>query len=199
MQLSDIYASIKSRAENDLSITQTDLTTWIDLGIQRINQQLKTAIPITNGQPTTYVPQFDPRYHEALILFAQAMYRESDADFNSSQYYLNQFNAMVDVMQRDMTIPPSLRVDEDVQQIIVTSATTLTYNLTMPDGSYYGDIVVYQNDVVVDDTTYTIDPYAKTLTFVTTPLVINDKITVEFQLDDNLINPPYQWWGHSGW
>lgn len=199
MQMSEIFTSVKSLAENDQSIQNSDITIWVDNGINRINQALKTNIPLTTGKPTTYVPEFDIRFHEALVLFAVAKYRESDSDYNSAQYFLQTFSDMVNVMQRDMTISPSMRVDDNVQQIVVANASTLTYNLIMDYGSYFDTLTIYQNDNVVDSNYYSINMDKRQLTFKGLTLAIGDKITILFENNSDLSNPPYQWWGQTGW
>lgn len=199
MQMSEIFTAVKSLAENDQSIQNSDITIWVDNAINRINQALKTNIPLTSGKPTTYVPEFDIRFHEALVLFAVAKYRESDSDYNSAQYFLQTFNEMVNVMQRDMTISPSMRVDDNVQQIVVANASTLTYNLIMDYGSYFDTLTIYQNDVVVDSKYYSINMDKRQLTFKGITLTVADKITVLFENNSDLSNPPYQWWGQTGW
>jgi hypothetical protein len=199
MQLSEIKAYVKSLSENDQSIADADIIRWIDSGIRKLNQLLKCNIPLTTGQPDTYVPAFDSNYHDVLLYFAEAKYRESDSDYQSAQYFTNMFNEMVMDMQRDMKLNPSIRTDPQVQQITVTSADTLVYNLTMNYGSYFDVFDVYQNDVWVDPKYYKISMQNKQITFTGITLAVNDKITIVFENNSDLNNPPYQWWGQTGW
>lgn len=196
MQMSEIFTAVKDLAEQDLSIPDASITRWCDDAINRINQTLQCAIPKTTGQPTTYVPEFDERFHEVLVLFSVARYRESDGDYNAATYFLNTFNDTLRVMQRDMEIAPSQRRDYNVQQITVTNASTTTYALTMPSGSYFDLVSVYQNDVLLDVDQYTISSYDKQITLYTT-LVVDDIITIVFENNSDLNNPPYEWW--NGW
>lgn len=197
MQLADIKTYVKNLAEQDLSIQDADILRWINSAIDRINVALQADIPKITTQPDTYEPEFDSRFHESLILFANAKYRESDADFNSAGYFMNEFNSMLITMQRDMNIKPSQRKDRDVQQIVVTNASTLVYNLTMPYGSYFDLIQVYKNDVLVDPINYRLTLNTKQITFQGITLAVNDKITVVFENNSDLNNPPYEWW--TGW
>jgi hypothetical protein len=72
------------------------------------------------------------------------------------------------------------------------------YNLDIPYGSYFDEIVVYLNDIKLLSTDYTIQMDTGTITILKT-LTVNDKITVNFENNSDLNNPPYQWWGQSGW
>lgn len=197
MQLSEIRAYVKDLAEQDLSITDAQVDRWVNSAINRINTALESNFPkIITGAAGTYEPEFDERYHEILVIFANAKYRESDADFNSAGYFMNTFNDMLMDMQRDMEIPPAFRKDKDVQQIVVTNATTMGYNLSMPYGSYFDYISVYKNNVLLEPKYYRIALETKTITMLTT-LVVNDKITVVFENDSALNQPPHAWW--SNW
>lgn len=198
MKVSEIVAAVRSGAENDMSIPEADIIQWIDFGINRINTALECNIPKVTGQATTIEPSFDSRYHEALVIYGVNKYREADGDYNAAQYLLGQFDSMVNDMQRDMVIQPSIKADYNYQQIVVTNASTLTYNLTMPSGSYFDQVVVYKNDVELDPSTYTISFQYKTIKLTGT-LAVNDKITIKFENNSDLNSPPYQWWGQSGW
>lgn len=193
MMMSEIITRIKSLAENDQSIPNTDITSWVDDAINRINVALQCNIPTTGGNITTLVPAFDPRFHECLVLFGVGRYRESDSDYNSSQYFMNQFESMLNTMQRDMVLQPSTRVDYNVQQIVATTG-TLVYTLTIPYGSYFDMFNVYKNDVLVDQLNYRISLTSKSITFIGITLATNDKITIVFENNSDLNNPPYQWW-----
>lgn len=196
MQLQDIRAYVKDLAEQDLSITDAQIDRWLDSAIDRINTALESNIPRITGKTATYIPEFDDRYHEALVIFANAKYRESDADFQSATYFMNTFNDMLMDMQRDMVVPPSYRKDKDVQQIVVTNATTLVYTLSMPSGSYFDYITVYKNDVEVDESKYTLNGRLKSITFKGITLAVNDKLTIVFNNKSDLNQPPHAWWGN---
>lgn len=194
MQLVEMKAYVKSLAEQDLSITDADIVRWIDSAIDRINVALQCKIPSVTGQPDTYEPEFDSRFHESLVIFANAKYRESDADFNSATYFMNEFDKMLMNMQRDMELKPSTRKDYNVQQIVVTNPTTMVYDLSMPYGSYFDYVKVYHNDVELNPHSYTFDVNTKKVTMKGISLVLNDKITILFENNSDLNNPPYAWW-----
>jgi hypothetical protein len=59
------------------------------------------------------------------------------------------------------------------------------YNLDIPSGSYFDDIVVYLNDVKIPSG-FTIDSINGTITFTTVTLTVNDKITVKFENNSDL-------------
>lgn len=200
MNLGDYKRKIKSLAENDNSISATDITDWLDDAIGEVNQALKTNFPLMTGQPDTYSPEFDSRFHEVLMLFAQKRYREQDADYNSSGYWQAQFEGMLQVMQRDMTIPPSYRADPSVQQIVVPNPVVATFNITMPYGAYFSDLEVYQNDNrLYDDQGYwTVNQFNRQITF-TCSLTAGDKLTIVFVNDDVTNQPPFEWWGTVEW
>lgn len=198
MKLSEIIEAIKDGAEQDLSIPDASIIRWVNMGIDRLNTALETNIPTMTAVQTNEEPGFDKRYHEALVMFGVNKYRESDGDYNAAQYFLGQFDAMLVDMQRDMVIPPSLKNDFNHQQIVVTDAAQFVYYLNMPTGSYFDLVVVYLNDAEQNPTSYKISMSNRTITFVN-PLVVGDKITIKFENNSDLNNPPYQWWGQTGW
>ena len=197
MTYDEIVEAIISLAENDQSIDDVALATWIANGIDRINITLNTSFP--SSLSGSDEPEFDARFHEALIIFGVAKYRESDSSYADAQYFMQQFNDMLMVMQRDMEIPPAFRKDKDVQQIIVTDATTMVYDLSMPYGSYFDYISVYKNNELVNSFNYRITLNTKQLTFQGISLVPDDRITVIFENNSDLNAPPYQWWGQTRW
>lgn len=197
MTFDEIMESIVSLAENDQSIDDVAMTGWIRDAINRINVALGATFP--SSFDGTDKPAFDERYHEALIIFGVAKYRESDADFNSASYFMQQFNDMLIVMQRDMVVPPSYKNDYNYKQIVITDVTVMVYNLNIPSGSYFDEIEVYQNDVLVTPSYYRINQRLGTITFTGLTLTEGDYITVKFENNSDLNNPPYQWWGTSGW
>lgn len=192
MKFEEIKESIMSLAENDQSIDDVAMETWIKQGINRINVALNVNIP--TDIIASQEPQFDERFHEALVLFGVAKYRESDSSYADAQYFTAQFEDMLKQMQRDMVVSPSLRTDYNYQQIVVVNSSVLSYNLTMPYGSYFDSVEVYQNDVFVDPRYYTLSLQNKTLTFKGMTLASGDKLTIKFENNSDLNNPPYQWW-----
>ena len=194
MTLDEIISATRTLAENDQSISQNDIVSWVDMAIDRINQALQANIPHVKGKQTTYVPEFDSRYHEALVMFAVAKYYEADSAYNNAQYFMQQFENMVMSMQRDMEIKPSMRADYNVQQIVVTDPSVSAYTLNMPYGSYFDAISVYQNDVLVDPKNYYLNLYNKQIVFTGITLSENDKITIVFENNSDMNNPPYSWW-----
>ena len=194
MTLDEIISATRTLAENDQSISQNDIVTWVDMAINRINQALQANIPLTKGKPTTYEPEFDSRYHEALVMFAVSKYYEADSAYANAQYFMQQFENMVSLMQRDMEIKPSMRADYNVQQIVVTDPSVSAYTLNMPYGSYFDTVSVYRNDVPVDSKNYYLNPHNKQIVFTGITLSANDKITIVFENNSDMNNPPYQWW-----
>lgn len=202
MNMDELKSAVITLAEHDNSIADTDLGVWLNQGIQRINVAMKSNIallPAYGTPPNSTIPAFDVRYHEALVVFAVMKYRESDSDYNGATYMLNKFDEMVHLMQRDMVLLPSSRLDGTVQQIVVASSTIFSYTLVMPFGSYYANLDVYQNDVWIDPINYTINQWNKTISFTGITLAVNDKITIDYELDSTTNQPPYTWWGDSGW
>lgn len=194
MTYDEIVDQIIAMAEGDQSIDDVVMSKWISQGIDRINVAMKSNIPTSLSG--SQEPLFDKRFHEAIVLFAVSKYRAADASYNDADYFMNQFEQMVQTMQRDMNILPSLMADDQHQQITAV-ADTYTYSLTLPDGSYYDVIEVYVNDVLkVYRTDYTINMTTKLLAFTgNTTFVDGDKITVKYENNSDLNNPPYGWWG----
>lgn len=202
--MDELKSAVITLAEHDTSIADADLIIWLNQGIQRINTILNSNFPILPNYvvpPNSTVPAFDVRYHEALVVFAVGKYREADSDYNSATYMMNQFMETTGLMKRDMAIPPSYQVSDTVQQIVVTDITVLTYNLVMLYGSYFDKIDVYQNNILLTDdgTVYSIDQLNRQITFTNIILAVNDQLTIDFQLNSVLNQPPYEWWTGSGW
>jgi hypothetical protein len=191
MQYLQMKNAIKSLAEQDLSISDSDILVWVNQGINRINVDLEVNIPEITGSDTEE-PAFDRKYHESLVVFANAKYRESDADFNSASYFIAQFNDMIRKMQRTMEIPPS--ADSNAQQVVVTDATQTVYKLSIPIGAYYGTIRIYKNDIAIDENSYQVSPEMQTVTFKDVTLLVGDKITVKYEGSPYLDAAPYPWW-----
>lgn len=195
MTLDEMITNVKILAENDQSISQEDVIRWVNLGINRINQHLQTNIPNVSSADLNAEPEFDKRFHESLVIFAVAKYYESDASYNNSIYYMNQFDDMVRVMQRDMKIKPSQRADYNVQQIVVDQTISYEYPLEMPYGSYFDNVEVYVNDILVDSKYYTLDINRRVIRFNGISLNPYDKITIVYENNSDLNSPPYVWWG----
>lgn len=195
MTLDEIITNVKILAENDQSISQEDVIRWVNLGINRINQHLQVNIPNVSSGDLNVEPDFDKRFHESLVLFSVAKYYESDASYNNSIYYMNQFNDMVRVMQRDMKIKPSQRADYNVQQIVVDQTSSYEYSLEMPYGSYFDNVEVYVNDTLVEQNNYTLDMSKRIIRFNGISLNPYDKITIVYENNSDLNSPPYAWWG----
>lgn len=201
MKVDDIIREVKRLADDDQSIKTSDIQDWIDLGIDEINQNLKSNIPYISSLATSTIPKFDSRYHSILIKWCVAKYREGDSDYTAAQYFMKQFTDTLDMMQRDMPVPPSLRNDDSIIQLTATSDGQSIYNIpTLPLGSYYGSLKVYQNDSEITDYC-TFNSRTKQMVIDTTSVTIktNDTISIDFEINSELDNPPYTWWARSGW
>ena len=190
MQYSEIKTQVRSLAEQDLSIQDADILAWVNQAINRINVDLNAAYKKLTGTDAE-VPAFDERFHESLIVFANAKYRESDADFNSASYFIAQFNDMIRKMQREMVVPVQFSKDPSLQQIDVTNATTMVYSITTPPEDYYSTISIYLNGAILDPSTYTISYDGKTLTLLNVTLQVGDRVTVK---SEESYNKPHVWW-----
>lgn len=201
MTMVDITAAIKSLAENDQSISQPDINRWVDAGISRINQACQANFPQVTGQVTSYIPQFDGRYHDSLVIYATARYRESDGDYAGASYFMNQFETYLRDMQRDMYIPYMYRVDYNIQNI-VRDEDAYEFTLTLPDSAYYGMIKVYItsfgnviNEKLLESKYYTINADKRTLTL--SPAYtwnIDDVISVTYEANAAFETAPYTHW-----
>lgn len=192
MNFSQMKTDIIKLSDDDTSILDSTILSWINSGINRINQALQCNIPRLTGG-VDEVPAFDERFHESLVLFAAAKYREADSAFNDSGYFLNEFNEMLLLMQRDMKLLPSVQVGKEWIQIVVTDATQFNYPLDMPLGSYLDDVYVYINDVITKS--YTLNLSNQELRInPTVTLVVGDKISMKIENNSDLNSPPYQWW-----
>lgn len=201
MVVDDIIRIAKRLCDDDQSIQTSDLTDWIDMGIDELNKNLSIQIPHITGLPTNSTsPNFDSRYHNILVDYCIIKYREGDSDYNASGYFLKVFNDKLQQMERDMPKNPSIRTDYDVMQLTPPDTTGVIPTTQLPYGAYFDNIRIYQNDV--DITSYcTLDSVAMTLTIDITQLTvaITDKITIVFDNNAEMENPPYSWWANSGW
>ena len=201
MKVDDIIRETKRLADDDQSILTTDIQDWIDMCIGRINQACKCNIPTISSLPTSTIPSFDARYHEILVLFCVGKYREGDSDYTAAQYFMKEFQDMLSIMQRDMPINPSIQLGDSWLQLAATSDGQTIFSLVgMPYGSYFNNLVVYQNDVEITDYC-TFDLRNKQMTIDTGNVTIKnaDKISVNFLDDSETNNAPYEWWERAGW
>lgn len=201
MNVNDILRETRRIADQDDSILLADVQDWVDAGINRINQACQANIPTISSLPATTVPSFDPRYHEILVMFCVMKYREGDSDYTAAQYFQKQFEEMLAIIQRDMSIPPSLHDGPDWMQLTATSDGQITFSLTnLPTGLYFSQIEVYQNDNRITEYC-TFDSQYDTMTVdaVNVAIKANDKISLNFFEDGELISPTYEWWGQTNW
>lgn len=201
MVIDDIIRITKRLCDDDQSIQTSDLTDWIDLGIDDINQMLGTNIAHITGQPTnTTSPNFDSRYHQCLVFFCVAKYREGDSDYNAAQYMGKKFEDMLAVMQRDMPLNPSIRKDDNVLQLVAADTTGIFDVSTLDNGAYFSLLLVYQNDKDISKyCTFNHLTEQMTVDIVNAPIAVNDKITIIFEMNSAINNPPYEWWRNQGW
>lgn len=201
MNLTTIYSRVKSLAENDQSIVNTDIDGWLDSAINKINQMCQSKFPVVSGNAGTYTPQFDDRYHDALVLFAVGRYRESDSDYNGASYFMNQFDSMVRDMQRDMYIPYCFRKDYNVYSFTYDTAKSI-WDIDLPPSAYYGTIIVYiaplgnaVNEKRLDPKYYTINADDNTITLKATyTFALTDIISLNYEANAAFESPPYGNW-----
>jgi hypothetical protein len=90
-------------------------------------------------------PVFDNKYHEALVIYAIARYREQDSSLQEMTYMDKQFNAMLTEFARKYNVPPQYRDDAITNQYIATAG-QLQYRIL--DDNFdqnYMNTCVYQN------------------------------------------------------
>lgn len=201
MVIDDIIRITKRLCDDDQSITNSDLTDWIDMGIDAINQQIGANIDHITGQPTnTTSPNFDSRYHQSLVDFCVMQYRLGDSDYNAAAIFEKKFGDMLALMQRDMPLNPSVRKDDYVLQLVAADTSGIFDTSALDSGVYFNVLLVYQNDKEI--TQYCRFDYVTEQMTVDTgnaPIAVNDKITIVFEENPALNNPPFDWWRGTGW
>lgn len=193
MTMDEIFESVIILAENDQSIPEANIILWTNSAIQRINTRLKSNIP-TVTDVGDIVPAFDQRYHETLVNFCVSKYKEMDSAYGDAQYFMGQFDVMLMDMQRDMVLLPSTILDYNHQQITVTDSTNHVYPLLMPYGSYFDSVIVYLNNVPLNYNNYKTTIGNRTVFLKGVTLAVGDKITIKFENNSDLNEPPYAWW-----
>jgi hypothetical protein len=200
MKVDDIIREVKRLSDDDQSILTSDIQDWIDLGINRINQALKCNIATISSLSTSTIPNFDARYHEILVLFAVAKYREGDSDYTAAQYFMGLFADMLKVMERDMPKNPSIRLDDSIIQLVAADTSGIFNVPTLPTNAYFNNIFVYKNDNDISQyCTFNSLSKQMIVDIANAPISVNDKITVDYEINSALDTPPYGFWGQTGW
>jgi hypothetical protein len=154
---------------------------------------MKSNIP-TVTDVGDIVPAFDKRYHETIVNFCVSKYKEMDSAYGDASYFMGQFDEMLKDMQRDLVLLPSTIIDYNHQQIVVSDVTDFTYDLSMPTGSYYDTVSVYLNDIPLKNTNYKTMMNSRSIMFKGLTFVLGDRITIKFENNSDLNEPPYTWW-----
>jgi hypothetical protein len=197
MQLQEL----KQMVWDNVDDAPLDLTVmrWFDRAQARLASAVNASFPkfVTNGVFTpTFEPVFDERWHEALVAFACARYKEQEASLNEVANFQQQFDNILKEMTENYEVPLIYRSDRFTQQFTVTDNTVTTFNITkIGYDPSYGNLKVYINGLETTDfylasdgtKSFTINP--------TTPLAVNDAITALWEEHYEFLEPPVPWFG----
>lgn len=174
-----------------------DLTVirWFDRAQDRLASSVGAKFPrfIANGtfDPNTE-PVWDEKWHEALVVFACARYKEAESSLNEVQNFQQQFDTLMSEMSENYQIPIQYRDDRLVQQFIAVSNQVSFVISKLGFDPVYGNLQVFVNGVETTD--FTLDADTKMFTINATTVVnADDKITALWQEYYDYDQPPVPW------
>jgi hypothetical protein len=201
MQLQELKSRVWSRVDD----APTDLTViqWFDDAQNRLASALGAKFPkfITNNKfDPTQEPVWDEKWHEALVVFACARYKEMETSLSEVQNFQMQFEDLKAEMTENYQIPLQYRDDRLVQQFTAIDGQT---DFTITKLGYepvYGDLQVFINGNQTTDFRKKTDGTKGFILGATISLVSGDTVTALWDEHYDYQEAPYPWWGGgNGW
>lgn len=198
MQLQELKAMMWDRVDDaplDLTVMR-----WFDAAQLRLASAVNAKFPkfVTNGTFTpTVEPVFDEQWHEALVVFACARYKEAEASLNEVANYQQQFDNIVKEMTENYEVPLIYRNDRVSQQFTVTDPTQMTFTITkIGYDPTYGNLKVFINGLETTDFALAWDGTKAFSINATTSLVVNDIVTALWEEHYEFQESPVPWWNN---
>lgn len=165
---------------------------WFDDAQSKIGKRIGARFPKflnkDGTQSTIDEPVFDEDYHELLVTFACARYRESDEAIGEAQYLDGLFESELNECATNMLVPPQYQDDENSQQFVLVDGQS-SVTITKPTFTrYYSYIQVFHNGIeLFERQGYVINNNVITLLVST---IANDRISVLWEESQIYNNPP---------
>lgn len=195
MNLQELKASVWERVDD----APSDITVikWFDDAQNRLASACDAKFPrfVSNNQfDPNYTPVWDEKWHEALIVFACARYKESEASISEVNNFQTQFEEIKREMSENYQVPPQYRDDRVSQQFTATAGQT-TFTITkLGYDPVYGNLKVYVNGIPTTDYLTPADGSPSFTFNPTTVLNVDDKVTVLWEEHYEYQQAPYGWW-----
>jgi hypothetical protein len=202
MNLGDLKQMVWDRIDDaplDLMVIR-----WMENGQSRLASVVNAVFPpfVTNGQfDPTFTPVFDAKWHEALVIFACARYKESESSMQEVQNFQQQFDDLKKEFAERYQVPVQ-NMDNDHSQQFTNAAGVTEFTITK-DGfdKNYSNLKVYINGKLQVDWTYT-NPVSATSTNINNftlgvsipTLMATDIVTAVWDNQNQFAEPPYPFW-----
>jgi hypothetical protein len=194
VNLSELKAQVWERIDD----APADLTVikWFDNAQNRLASACNAKFPkfVTNSQFDPNVsPVFDEKWHEALVVFACARYKEAESSLSEVANFAQQFEELKAEMMENYIAPLQYRDDRLVQQFTATVGQT---DFTITKLGYtetYGNLRAFVNGLETKDFTHTNDG-TNQFTINSPVLSVGDDVTALWEEHYEYTEPPYPWW-----
>jgi len=135
MQVQALIKAVQDRLQES-ALDGLLILDWMDEAQNRIGLRVGAIFPKflnpDGTQSTLAEPVFDNRYHELLVIYACARYRESDEAMNEAQYIDNLFENRLNEAAVYIQVPLTYRDDPFTQQFTAVLAQT-DFPITKPN------------------------------------------------------------------
>lgn len=194
MQVSALITKVQTRLQED-DLEGLTILGWFDDAQDRIGVRVGARFPrflnSDGTQSNVTEPVFDTRYHELLVTYACARYRESDEAIGEAQYLDQLFESSLNECATEMLVEPQYQDDENSQQFLIVAGQT-SVTVTKPTFTqYYSSLQVFINGI--ETTNYLINNRLITPLQV---LNVDDIVSVLWE-EAHIYNNPPQLYG--GW
>lgn len=195
MKVQALIKAVQDRLQED-TLEGLIILGWFDEAQNRLGIRTGGNFPRflnpDGTQSTVDEPVFDDRYHELLIIYACARYRESDEAIGEAQYLDSIFETILSECVNTIQIIPMYQDTAYSQQFIATTGQT-DFVITKPNFSpRYNELRIYVNNVLKS----TPKDYRMDMNTIriTSGLVEGDRVSALWE-DADLLNDPPQTWG----
>lgn len=210
MTVDDLINALNSRVDDELHGDDA-VYEWFNSGLNQLGVAVQAVFPQLSQ--TTDTPVIPSKYHEALVIFAAAKYKERDSSLSESGNFMQQF-AEIKKEFNKFYDPPLQYRDDNFSQLFTATAGQLAYVIT--NSTYdpkYGDLKIFYNGrLLAGGVDYQIvqapaGSYSQIQTTNTTTndpngfmldasMTINagDLISAVWEEHADLADPPYDFW-----
>lgn len=170
MNVQALIKKTKDRLQED-ALDGMIILGWFDEAQNRFALKAGAKFPSflnpDGTQSSITEPVFDSRYHELLVVFACARYRESDEAIGEAQFLDDKFERLLDEFSTHIVVEPQYK-DDTYSQLFSAVADQLSYVITKSNyRDLYSNLQVYVNGVLkTEKYDYTVKGNVVTFTIV---------------------------------